>query len=221
MVATSLLGAVTWDTNSGAKSVTATPDVDDLITLVTAHTGNTSSTPPTDDQGGTYYEAESAVKVVGADTLKIWVRNSRIASAVSTVFTHSPGVSTGGGLAVIKSTGMLRVGANAVRQGGNVDNQISTTPPNVAPGSLFDPANTIIAAMFNAGAGIPPATGFTELFDVNYATPNAYLEVQVKDGSLSGSGITWGANSATNYCAAGIELDITSGAIPRNQVVMA
>jgi hypothetical protein len=37
MAAVTLLGSATFDTSSGTKQVTATPAVDDLIVIITAH----------------------------------------------------------------------------------------------------------------------------------------------------------------------------------------
>ena len=79
------------NTSSGTKNPTATPAVGDLILLVTLHTGNTSDSAPTDDNGsGTYTAVETRLKASSADKLKIWVRNTLIASATLTTFTHAP-----------------------------------------------------------------------------------------------------------------------------------
>src|SRR5262245_7809752 len=131
MAAVTLLGTQTFDTNSGTKTVTATPAVGDLIVLVTAHTGNTSSNAPTDNNSdglGTYPLVETAVKASSADTMRFWIRDALIGSASSTVFTHAPGTSTGGGLGVLKVTGMTRAGAAAELKSGILSNQTAATP---------------------------------------------------------------------------------------------
>src|SRR5262245_22496776 len=113
------LGTRVFTTASGTKTVTATPAVGDLIIIVTAHSGNTSGTAPTDDNSdglGTYTLIDTAVKASSADTMKAWVRNSPIGSASSTVFSHAPGTSTGGGLGVFKCTEITKKGSAAIRQ---------------------------------------------------------------------------------------------------------
>src|SRR5690349_16960389 len=106
MAAVTLLGSATFNTSSGTKTVTATPAVGDLIVIITAHSGNTSASAPTDDNSsGTYTQIGSgAVKATSADQLRMWVRTAPIAAASSTVFTHAPGASSGGGLVVLKVT---------------------------------------------------------------------------------------------------------------------
>lgn len=71
MATVALLGTTVLNTNSGTKSYAATPAVGDLICIVTAHTGNTSSAAPTDDRGGTYVLVNTAVKATSADTMRV------------------------------------------------------------------------------------------------------------------------------------------------------
>src|SRR6185437_6612583 len=155
MAAVTSLGA-TFNTSSGTKTVTATPAVGDLIVIVTAHSGNTASVAPTDNNGtGTYVLVQSCVKATSADTMQVWVRTALIASATSTVFTHAPGTTSGGGLFVHNVSGMTRIGGNAIRQSAIQSNQAASgTPAPVLP-SVPLSANPIIGAVFNATS---PAT---------------------------------------------------------------
>src|SRR5262245_6615972 len=131
MPAVTLLGTQTFDTNSGTHTVTATPAVGDLIVIITASTGNTADTAPTDNNsggGGTSTAVETRVKSSSADKLKLCVRIALITSASSTVFTHGPGTSTGGGLGVLKVTGIGKVGSSAKLKSGGQDNAAAGTP---------------------------------------------------------------------------------------------
>ena len=112
MAAVTVLGT-TFNTTSGTHTVTATPAVGDQIVIVSASTGNVSAATPTDNQGGTYTTIVTAVRSASADTMMIHVRNQLIQAASSTIFTHAPGASTGGGLCVLKATGMSRIGVAA------------------------------------------------------------------------------------------------------------
>lgn len=218
MAAVTLLGTPTCNTANGTKTVTATPAVGDLIVLVTAHTGNTSSTAPTDDNNsGTYTQLETAVKNSSADTLKIWVRDALIASASSTVFTHAPGTTTGGALAVLKVTGMTRVGAGAERQSAKEDNQAAATPTPVL-GAAALTGNALIGAVFNAtnpaGMTARSSPAYTERRDDGYASPTSGIEIMSIDSGETATSIAWGSASASAFCSAIVELDTT---VPNGQ----
>jgi hypothetical protein len=147
-LAVTLLGTATFTTASGTKTVVATPAVGDLIVIVTGHSGNTSAATPTDDNSsGAYTRITSALAQAGVDTLGIHIRTALIGAAVSTTFTHAPGTSTGGGLAVFKVTGMQKTGASAARASAKQDNQASggTPTPVLAQAALT--TNALIAAV--------------------------------------------------------------------------
>lgn len=212
MAAVTLLSTATFTTASGAKTVTATPAVGDLIVIVTAHTGNVAQIPPADDQGGAYELARTASKNTSADRLCIWVRSSVIPAAVSTVFTHNPGTTTGGGLAVLKITGMLRVGTGAVRQSAgesNATGSAATPSPTFIQAPLT--SNPIIGALFNAvnPGGVPARAGWVWRADVGYNTPTSGLDVMSIDSGETNTVIAWGGTS-TNHCDVVVEFDASA-----------
>lgn len=211
MAVVTLLGTQTFTTANGTKTVTATPAVNDLIVIVTAHTGNTSATAPTDDQGGTYTQINTgAVKASSADQMRFWVRNALIPAASSTVFTHAPGTTSGGGLGVFKVTGMSRVGLGAIRQSAVQNNQAAATPTPVLSVAALT-SNALIGAVFNATnpatmtARSSPAYG--ELFDAGYANPTTGLEAMSINSGETGTSIAWGGASASAFCSFIVELD--------------
>lgn len=213
MAAVTLLGSATFTTTSGTKTVTATPAVGDLIIIITAHTGNTSTTAPTDDNNaGRYTLINTAVKNTSADTMKAWIRNDFIRAASSTIFTHAPGTSTGGGLAVLKVTGMLRCGiTGGARQSAIQSNQGAATPaPAFSTAALT--GNACIGAVFNATS---PATmtapaSWTERNDSGYSTPTTGLETASRDSGETGTTITWGSASGSAFCSLILELNTTT-----------
>ena len=207
---------ITFNTTNGSKTVTLTPALGTLIVIITAHTTNTSASAPTDnnaDGAGTYTEVSAcaAVKLSSADQMRVWVRNSFIGSATSTVFTHAPGTTSGGGLAVITISGMGRSGAAAALQGSKQDNQAlgGTPTPVLGATTLID--NMMIGAVFNATS---PATmtprgspAYSEKHDVGYSTPTTGIEVMTLDGGETASSIAWGGTSASAFCSMILELD--------------
>lgn len=217
MAAVTLLGTATFNTTSGTKSVTATPAINDLIIIITAHSGNTSTAAPTDNQGGTYSLINSAVKATSADTMRAWVRNDFIRAASSTVFTHAPGTTTGGGLAVLKVTGMLRCGiTSAILQSAIQSNQAAATPAPVFASAALT-ANACIGAAFSATnpATLTPRTSWTERVDAGYSTPTSGLHVMSRDSGETGTTQTWGSAAATAFCSLVIELDTLTTPIKR------
>jgi hypothetical protein len=223
MASASLLGTATWNTTSGTKAVTATPAVGDLIILITGHTGSNVTTAPTDDQGGTYTQLDFATKASAGDRLTAWARDSLISSAVSTIFTHAPGTTTGGGLAVLKVTGMSKVSAAAKLQSA-VINQVGAnagTTPTPVLGATPQSGNPVIGAVFNAvnPAGMTPRTGYTELTDVGYTTPAAGLEVMSLNSGETSATIAWGGTSSAAYCALAVELDASSSGTTYNDTL--
>lgn len=218
MAAVTLLASLFNTTNTSAKTTAgATPAVGDLIVIVTAHSANLSSTPPTDNNSdglGTYTLLETTVKKSSADGLQIWARNSAIGSATSTTFTHQPaGTTTGGGLVVLKVTGMSRFGIAArLRSGFQADRAGSTTPA-VALGAAALTGNALIGAVFNSTnsstTAIPPS-GWTERFDAGYSTTTNGLEVCSRDSGETGSTITWGGTTASDNGSVAVELDTSA-----------
>ena len=208
-ITVSLLGTPTFNTTSGTKTVTATPAVGDLIIIITAHSGNTSTAAPTDNQtGGTYTLINSAVKATSADTMRVWVRNNLISSATSTIFTHAPGTTTGGGLVVIDCQGMDKAGSSAIVQSAIQSNAAAGTPAPVfatAPNS----ANAIIGAVFNARnpAALTPRTNYTELYDSGYNNPATGLEVMADNSGETSATITWGGSAGTVFASLVVELE--------------
>lgn len=212
-----LLGTQTFNTTSGTHTVVATPAVNDLIVIVTASTGNTSATAPTDNNSdglGTYTLIDTAVKVTSADTMMMWVRNSLVGSASSTTFTHAPGASSGGGLGIFKITGMSNVGSAAIRQSAHKNNQGSATTPTPVMGLAVLTTNPVIGAVFNAtnAATLTPrgTPAYTERFDVGYATPTTGIETMSIDSGETGTSIAWGGTSASAHCEIAVELQFNT-----------
>jgi len=212
-MAVTLLGSATFNTNSGTHTVTSTPAQGDLIVIVAANTGNTSAATPTDDQGGVYVQVNTCVKATSADRMGVFVRTTLVPSGVSTVFTHAPGASSGGGIAVLKVTGMKRTGSQAIRQSAIQSNQASGTPTPVLSVAALT-GNALIGAVFN---GASPATmtersspAWSERADVGYGSPTTGLEVMSIDSGETGTSIAWGSSSGSAFCSIVVELDTSA-----------
>lgn len=226
MAAITILGTQTFTTTSGTKTVTATPTYGDLIVIITAHTGNTSSTAPTDNNTGspgtyTQISACAAVKATSADQMRVWIRNNLIYSASSTIFSHAPGGSTGGGLVVFRVSGLARTGSNAARQGAKQDNQAGGGTPTPVLGSAALTGNALVGAVFNATnpAGMTARTSWSERNDSGYNTPATGLETMTIDSGETGTSIAWNNTSASAFCSTVLELDCSAEAVEEALVV--
>ena len=223
MATVTLLGQI-WNTNTGPKTLTATPAVGDLIVLVKAGSGYALVEAPDDDNTGgfgTYTLVQSRVKNSSVDGLTVWVREALVAAGVSTVFgSGAMAGSTGGGLVVLKVTGMSRVGAAAVRQSGGQENVASSTAPIVTLGSAMLTSNPVIGVVFNGAnpAGLTPPTLLTELADLGYGTPANGLEVCAANSGVTSTFRQWGSSTIT-YATVLLELDTSAGGTTFNQGV--
>jgi hypothetical protein len=203
-----VLGTSVFNTTAGNKTITATPTVGDLIVIITSATGVASSVAD-NGTGGTYTKVDSTrTGFSTSGNLEMWVRNSLVSSASSTVYTATQTSSTGGGLVILRITGMNLAGAAAVRSSGGQNSGTAATTP--APVLSLTPlsSNPIITAVSNGAtaASITPRTGYTEDFDNGYSTPSTGLEVSHLASGETSATITYGAASTTAFASIAIEL---------------
>jgi hypothetical protein len=203
----------TWNTTAGNKTVAATPAVDDLIVVVHGMSGfaGGDTSVITDDQGGTYTQiGANPLSSGGGTACALWIsiRNALIASAVSTIFTATNVGDTGGGLTVLKVTGMTRAGGNAARQ--SVGESTQTESPVVCtfPAAPLT-ANPCIAGVFGednpAALGAP--TSWTETTDTGWATPATGIWVGFRSSGETSAAITWASGAFIDHNEGMVELD--------------
>lgn len=215
----------TFNTTAGSKTFTGTPAANDLIVVVAVTSGLAGGTiSVTDNQGGTYTQAD--VDRTGFSTtgvLTIWVRDSLIPSASSTIFTADQTGSSGGGLTVYRLSGMTLTGASAVRSSGGQDSQGGGTTPAPVLSNTPLSTNPIIGAIGSSSnpASVTPRTGYTESIgvDVGYNTPSTGMESMRLDSGESSATITWGSTSGGAFASVAIELDASAGATPTSLAV--
>jgi len=216
MAAWGLLGSI-FDTNSGTHTVTATPAVGDLIVIVIQGSNYIATTAPTDDNPdglGTYTNVDRCAYNSNASTARVFVRDALIGNAASTIFTHAPGTTTGGGLAVFKITSMSRAGASAIAKSGRQDNASSGTTPTVSwtGGGSASGSNPVLGAVVHISTTpfTKPSTFDTERVDASYTTPNCDIEIATDDTGNTDSTVTWGSNYAGGGGAVIVEFDSTA-----------
>jgi hypothetical protein len=217
----------TWNTTAGNKTVVATPAVGDLIVVIAGTSGLAGGTTSvTDNQtpAGAYTQVD--VDYTGFSTtgvLTAWVRTALITAAASTTWTAAQAASTGGGLCVLRISGMSIVGLGAVRGcGGQSSGGAGTTPAPVLlrrVGTVFSgtqaalTANVMVSAVCNgataASMTVRSSPAYVEDFDNGYNTPGTGLCVSHINSGETASTITWGSTSATTFASIALELDVS------------
>jgi hypothetical protein len=210
----------TFNTTAGSKTVTATPAIDDLIVVIASTSGLAGGTTAVtdDNSSGTYTQVDSdRTGFSTTGVLTVWVRNSLIPAASSTIFTAAQVGSTGGGLTVIRISGCTKPGAAAVRSnGGQSSGTAGTTPAPVLSSTPLSP-NPIIAAVSNgtnSTTTVVQRTGYTEAFDNGYNTPPTGLEVSYLSSGESSATITFGGTSVSIFASVAIEIDSSEEEMP-------
>jgi hypothetical protein len=211
----------TWNTTAGNKTVVATPAANDLIVVVHGMSGWVSGdgsvvTDNNSDGLGTYTRIGSATAPQSegggtAGALWISVRNRLVGSATSTTFTVTNTGDTGGGLTVLRFSGMTRTGARAIRQ--HVGESSATeNPPTITFGRTTLTDNPVILAVMGEDnpAGVTPPTGFTEADDTGWATPTTGIEVCWDDAGNTATLFSWSAGALTDHNEVGLELDTSA-----------
>jgi hypothetical protein len=216
-----------WNTTAGNHTVTATPAVGDLIVVISGQSGwasgeVTTITDNNSDGLGTYTrlgDATTPLSQGGGTGGALWisVRNSLIGSASSTVFTATQtGTSTGGGLTVLRFSGMARVGSQAIKQSIG-ESSATENPPTITFGATTLTGNPVILACMGEDnpLAITPPTGFTEADDTGWATPTAGIEVCWDDSGNTATLFSWSGGATTDHNEVGLELDTSAAPVRR------
>lgn len=204
--------ASTFNTTTGAHAATITPAVGEILVVVAAYTGGTvRGGAVSDDRGGTYSKLCSALKNTSADTLEIFVRDQLVTSAVLHTVTQAdpPGSDTGGGLVVMRYSGMSGAGGTVFRQAAIQENGASAATPAPAFATAVLTGDAVVAAEFNttnSTTSVTAPSGWTEQAEVAYTTPTTGLEVASRDSGFTGTTVTWGNAAPSAFCAAVVEL---------------
>lgn len=207
-----------WNTTAGNKTVTATPSANDLIVVVAGATSASTPTISVSDNnaggGGTYDLITSESGGGTGGLLRIYVRKALISSATSTIFTATIGTDTGGGLTVMRLSGMALVGSSAVRQFVGESTQ-TENPPSMAFGFATLTGNPVILAVLgedNPLALTDPA-GFTNTTATGYNTPPTGITICFANSGVTNSTYAWTGGAVTVHCEVGAELDVNTVAV--------
>lgn len=212
-MATVTLGIATTSVASSSSYAltTFTPAVGDIIVLCLQSNTSGQIISASDNQGGNYSDFTGPLTGVSGGRAFIFVRDTKVASAVGHIITVSV---SGGATGLIGIS--LRVAGLGNRTGTSLRKQnqgssATTGTPTLTFNNNVLTQDPVIAFISNTTnpATLTPPTSWTEDSDVGTAAPLGMEVVHINSGFTS-TAVTWGSASATTYIKAGIELDVSS-----------
>jgi hypothetical protein len=135
------------------------------------------------------YTFAKVTTAVYTNEISIWVADSGATPPNDTIQATFTNTITGAQVAVFEITGadMTGTAAQAIVTEATSTTSTSTTPSiTYAAASASD--NRPFFAQYNAAGGSTPRTSWTSLYDAGYATPTAWLGVQIRLGAFETTG---------------------------------
>lgn len=214
------VGTGNWNTAAGNKTLIGSPALGDLIVVIHGMSGwasgdDSTITDNNADGLGTYTKlgtASAPLATGGGTSGALWfsVRDALIGSATATTFTATNSGDTGGGLTVLRFSGMTRTGADAILQ--SIGESTKTeNPPTITLGSTTLTDNPVILACLGEDnpLALTPPTGFSEATDDGWGVPTTGIEVCWDDAGNTATLFSWSGGASTDHCEIGVELDTT------------
>lgn len=199
-----------------------TPAAGELLVVFVTASGTVAAGTMTDSQALGFTKINSALWGASTATLYLFVADALAAASSMTVTFNCTGDNaTGSVILGAGVSGMTKLGALAVRQSAKEENAADADRTvDFAIACLTEnPTLVAMANGFNPAAATEP-TGWTELADTGYGTPNTGAEYASRDAGFTGTTVTWGSNLGGNNGKLVVELDASSDAfVPRNPAI--
>lgn len=166
--------------------------------------------PPTDDKGGTWVQAATMATDGGTDrVLRIYLRSSgRLVddSTVTVTFNVTAG-NTGGGMVLLRIDNADETSGYAyLDNNGDVSDGVTGVPYIAFASGACLPTNCQIGCVVSVNVAPAAPAGWTTVVASTYASPTTYYTVAYRERGETGTNISFGAASATDWCSACIEL---------------
>lgn len=187
--------------------------IGDFPVVFIAVSGKAAVGTLTDNRGLGWTFVTSVLSNSSTDILEVYVGNGLLANTSMTLTYTVNGVGNANGAIpeMVLIAGMSRVGAAALVQSAQQDNQAAATPAP-AFGAAAQSFDITLGCVINASspAALTEPSGWTERQDEGLLSPNMGFEVVTRDSGFTGSTVTWGSSSATTFGAVVLELDSTA-----------
>lgn len=221
--------ASTTDATSYASGA-FTPVAGDLLVAFVVANATVAAGSMTDSQALGFTKITSAVYDDGSGTtatIYLFVSNATAAASSMTVtFDCTGDAATGAVIEVARVSGMSRTGSSASKQSAVTSSGSSGNTPaaTFAVAALTgNPTLGVVGNLTNPATLTPP-TSWTEQNDTGFATPTTGAEYVSRDSGFTGTAITWGNNSGSNYGVVIVEMDTSAAGggapAPRARVVI-
>lgn len=222
------MATCTWKVSTADTGATPntsgafTPTLNDLVVAFVIATDTVDATLTISNSAGlTFTKVAGATPMrSSADRVYCYVADALAAASSQTITVDMPAdAATGTVISVYCVSGMTRTGASALKQQKAAGNQtvVGDGDPEVILDAAALTGNPILCACTNATnpAAITPPSGWTETAgaDVGYNSPVTGMEVCHRDSGFTGTTITWGAASPSNYACMAVELDTSSASV--------
>lgn len=194
--------------------VSFTPVAGDLLVLFAVVSGSTAAGDVSDSLAGAWTKVTDTTKNGGADTLYCFVAN-QLSTGVAMTVTLGAAGGTGSFILIAGINPMTRLGNIAIRQSAKLANQLAATIPScsfVSATLTGNPTMTFVANATNP-TGVTTPLDWTGLFDTGYTPPTTGGTVASRDSGFTGTTITWGSTSPTDFGIIVVEFDTSAAAI--------
>lgn len=206
----------TANTTNGTSyaSGSFTPAANDLLVAFVVASGTVATGTMTSSVGGqTFTKITSFVYNGSLNTIYAFVGDQLVTAVSQTVtFDCTGDTATGAVVSVLRVSGMSRTGLSAILQSAGQSNQAGGGTPAPAFGASALTGNLTAGVVGNGAnpAGLTPPTSWTEANDTGYPSPNIGSEYVYRDSGFTGTTITWGSASGSEFGSLILELDASA-----------
>lgn len=187
-----------------------TPAAADLLLVFVTSNATVAVGTMTDSQGIGFTKVTSAVYEASINTIYLFVANGPAAASSMTVTFDCTGDAAGGNIIqVVRVSGMLKFGLDAILQTAKQENQAAAgtpAPAFAASAKTGNPTLGVVGLSDNPAAMTPP-TSWTEQSDAGYNTPVTGAEYVTRNSGFTGTTITWGSATSAVFGDIIVELD--------------
>lgn len=193
-----------------------TPAAGDLLVAFVVANATVAAGTMTDSQALGFTKNTSAIYDDGGGvtaTIYLFVSNATAAASSMTVtFDCTGDAATGTVIEVARVSSLTRTGSSAVLRSAVTSSGSNGNVPAAtfaAAALTGNPTLGVVGNLTNPATLTPP-TSWTEQSDTGFATPTTGTEYVSRDSGFTGTVITWGSSSASNYGVVIVEMDTSA-----------
>lgn len=200
-------GQTTGTTDRGISFTPGGTDRLYMLFVILANNTNTSMTC-SDSLGGTWSLLDTTLLGASDEHIAaVFIRDILNPTTDGMTVTVASGANEAGEIHTLSVTGCTRTGLQAVKQWAKQTKQAGGGTPAPSFSAACSTTSYTCGAVMNEGGSLTPPTGWTERNDFGQNTPTIAMETISRDSGFTGTTVTWGSTSATNFVSWILELD--------------